>query len=141
MEVAIVATTEAVVAAAVVVVIVVETDVVFVMPVTCVAVLAAGPGKTITFTPPGDTQVVKEGEDLRVRCSADCSPTCSYTWVLGSDRIPTTGGVLELRAVDRQQKGMYSCLADNGLGSQGTKLLTVDVQCMCLHLGISYFYV
>ena len=89
----------------------------------------AGPGSTITFSPPGERQVVKEGDDLVVFCSADCSPPCTYKWVFDSRELLTQNGRLELPRVNRGQKGLYSCVADNGFGNQGTKPLTVDVEC------------
>ncbi|XP_076438582.1 hemicentin-2-like [Babylonia areolata] len=95
---------------------------------TVVVDIQTGPGSTITFTPPGDSQVIREGEDLLVRCSADCVPACTYTWLFGTQELDSVDGRLELRAVDRAQKGTYSCVADNGFGNQGTKPLNVAVR-------------
>ncbi|KAK7495372.1 hypothetical protein BaRGS_00013311 [Batillaria attramentaria] len=90
--------------------------------------IQTGPGSTLTFIPPGNRQVVTEGEDLLVTCSADCSPSCRYTWRHNTEDLQTQGGQLELASIDRDQKGLYTCVADNGFGNQGTKQLNVDVQ-------------
>ncbi|KAK7106149.1 hypothetical protein V1264_017439 [Littorina saxatilis] len=88
----------------------------------------AGPGTSLTFTPPGSKQVLREGGSLSVTCSADCNPPCTYMWIFNEEEIPTSRGRLELSNVGREEKGVYSCLADNGLGNQGRKPLNVEVQ-------------
>lgn len=90
--------------------------------------IQTGPGSTITFTPPANRQVVTEGGDLLVKCSADCSPACRYTWRYNTEDLATQEGQLSLVDISRDDKGLYTCVADNGYGNQGTKQLKVDVQ-------------
>ncbi|PVD27511.1 hypothetical protein C0Q70_12673 [Pomacea canaliculata] len=88
----------------------------------------SGPGSNLTFRPEGNRQVVREGGDLLVTCSADCSPPCSYRWKFGTEELTTAGGHLDLPVISRNQSGLYTCIAQNGNGNQGTRQLSVDVQ-------------
>ncbi|XP_041361845.1 putative pregnancy-specific beta-1-glycoprotein 7 [Gigantopelta aegis] len=55
---------------------------------------------------------VDESESLTVKCSADCKPSCTYTWSY-LDRGIATGSRLHLTHITRQEAGYYKCMARN----------------------------
>ena len=89
----------------------------------------AGPGNTVRIEPEGDIYNVTEGEQLRMRCSAVCSPPCTYTWYYGYERVKSPDGSLILNGVLRNSSGPFVCYAANDVGLQGSRLVQVDVLC------------
>ncbi|XP_041372995.1 deleted in malignant brain tumors 1 protein-like [Gigantopelta aegis] len=58
---------------------------------------------------------VREGENVSVNCSADCSPPCSYSWSLG-DELITSSSWLTLTNIKRSEVGsVYKCTVNNTL--------------------------
>ncbi|XP_027632255.1 sialic acid-binding Ig-like lectin 16 [Tupaia chinensis] len=64
---------------------------------------------------------ILEGAILRLVCAADSNPSATLSWVL-EDRVlscsrPSSPGVLELPRVEAGDSGLYTCRAENRLGS------------------------
>ena len=83
---------------------------------------------SIELFPSDNSQVLNEGASISLKCSADCSPACSYTWYLGNDAVNSTGGVLSLVAVGPEDAGTYRCTAQNSIGLASSDIVTVVVQ-------------
>ncbi|XP_060113668.1 sialic acid-binding Ig-like lectin 14 [Heteronotia binoei] len=68
------------------------------------------------------TQIVaQEGDSLLVRCNADGNPAGAETWVkkpqLSTAQLPTSNNTLQFLDLKLQDKGEYTCRAENGEGS------------------------
>ena len=68
-----------------------------------------------------------------MKCSAVCSPACTYTWYFGFDRVKSDDGKLVIDEVTRNKSGPFVCYAANDVGLQGSRLIQVDVLCESLH--------
>ncbi|XP_071094918.1 hemicentin-2-like [Haliotis cracherodii] len=82
---------------------------------------------TLQFNGNIDNVSVVEGDPLTVRCSADCNPACTVTWLDTSRLRVITGqkeAVLYIPAVDRSVSGQYTCNVNNthGMSSRSLKL-------------------
>ena len=73
-------------------------------------------------------QIVNEGSDLRLNCTAEGNPVPNITWTRPSDnsivRMPLTN-------INVKDEGIYRCTADNGIGKPVTKDVLVNVHCKC----------
>lgn len=53
------------------------------------------------------------GSNLTMLCSAQSSPPAQFQWAFRGQSVNTTGPLLELYSVTKDQSGPYSCLAFN----------------------------
>ena len=82
--------------------------------------------------PPSITEVtgniVNEGENVTLNCSAKGTPDPNTTWTNLSDYSVVT---MPLININRHDVRDYRCTAYNGVGSPATKDVFIDVQCKC----------
>ncbi|XP_067655028.1 vascular cell adhesion protein 1-like [Haliotis asinina] len=79
----------------------------------------------IHFDGTRDKLQIEEGKHVTVRCSADCNPACSVTWMEISRQVVITGhreAVLSIAAVDVSLSGQYTCHVNNTHGSASRNL-------------------
>ncbi|XP_043291939.1 sialic acid-binding Ig-like lectin 5 isoform X2 [Cervus canadensis] len=69
---------------------------------------------------------VQEGQVLRLLCAADSNPPAQLSWFRGSPALEVTAisstGVLELPRVGAAEEEVFTCQAQNPLGSQNISL-------------------
>lgn len=95
----------------------------------CVCYPLAGPGNTVKIEPSLAVYEISEGTDLQMKCSATCSPRCTYTWYFDFERVKARDGILLKPNVSRADSGPYICYAANDVGIQGSNQIKVDVVC------------
>lgn len=79
-------------------------------------------------------QVVLEGSNLTLDCSATGNPTPNITWRKdGSSAVLHQGETYIIVNVTRHAAGDYICTAWNGMGSQKNVTATVHVHCELLY--------
>ncbi|XP_075215679.1 uncharacterized protein LOC142321462 isoform X2 [Lycorma delicatula] len=80
--------------------------------------------------------VVREGENIRLRCAATGTPRPTVQWQkLDSSTIPmgswqevsATGDTLNLTHVNRLHMGIYMCVADNGISPPANHTFNLEV--------------
>ncbi|XP_043291940.1 sialic acid-binding Ig-like lectin 6 isoform X3 [Cervus canadensis] len=75
---------------------------------------------------------VQEGQVLRLLCAADSNPPAQLSWFRGSPALEVTAisstGVLELPRVGAAEEEVFTCQAQNPLGSQNISL-SLSVVC------------
>ncbi|XP_046577374.1 hemicentin-2-like isoform X2 [Haliotis rubra] len=92
-----------------------------------------GPARlpVIALTPNTSTLTTELGSAVSVRCAAEGNPTPRVSWRKANGSLPSnvlvTGGLLTLARVERENDGVYVCMAVNGLG-QTQKTLRLSVQ-------------
>lgn len=69
-------------------------------------------------------------EDKRVTfyCNATGNPSPEVAWIR-SGEVLVKDSAYVISAINRSQKGIYECMAWNGIGDNSTSNCTVDVQC------------
>ena len=85
-------------------------------------------------------QVVLEGNNLTLRCSASGNPTPNITWTKDkSSLVLHQGDTYSIVDIDRNAAGNYTCTAWNGVGEQKKPLLQYlyTVSCVTLTFGES----
>ena len=66
---------------------------------------------------------------MELFCDAEGSPEPNVTWRTADGSI-TSGSVLIIENIQRTQKGVYTCIADNfGPGKAAEKQIEIVVQC------------
>ena len=72
---------------------------------------------------------VKEGHSAALFCEArgEPSPTIHWTWDADTQPIPTP--TIKFSSVSRNEAGLYTCHAENGIGTPNSKPLELKVQC------------
>ncbi|GFN86122.1 hemicentin-2, partial [Plakobranchus ocellatus] len=94
------------------------------VPITVIS----GGGATVQFEPPETSIVVSEGQPYSVSCEARCAPECQVNWTReGRPVIKSNGNILQFGAVERSDKGVYSCRANNSAGTDIAQLFSLDV--------------
>ncbi|GFR99302.1 hemicentin 2 [Elysia marginata] len=94
------------------------------VPVTIIS----GGGATVQFDPPDTSVVVSEGRPYSVTCQSRCAPECQVTWTRdGKPVASSAGALLQFAAVQRGDKGVYSCMARNVAGTDISQLFSLDV--------------
>lgn len=88
-------------------------------------VFSAVPPKAIIHKCP---TTVTEENIATFNCSATGNPSPKVAWIR-SGEVMMEGGAYEISAIHRRQKGIYECMAWNGIGNNSTASCTVDVQC------------
>ena len=91
---------------------------------TWIADLAA----SIHFVPERETVFIREGDNLHVKCIADCYPSCNYQWRKGAEPY-FNGSVLKIQSVSRRDAGDYDCRVSDYTNGSATKTLAIRVQC------------
>ncbi|XP_068733723.1 limbic system-associated membrane protein-like [Montipora capricornis] len=83
---------------------------------------------TITVLSPNQT--VNESNDVRLSCHASGTPPPSITWSKASNEEKTLNSstVLSLKNINRNQDGLYQCIANNGPG-KAIASVRVTVHC------------
>lgn len=74
---------------------------------------------------------LEEGKDsLILRCVADANPPASIVWRrAGRSEIASLQESLQLRPVGRRDAGLYTCQAQNSVGTSDTMSVQLDVKC------------
>ncbi|KAK6642604.1 hypothetical protein RUM43_004106 [Polyplax serrata] len=87
------------------------------------------------FVPPKPI-VVREGENVRMRCAAEGRPKPSVEWrkfdgstiPVGSwQAISVPGHALNITRINRQHMGVYMCIADNGIPPPANQTFVLEV--------------
>ncbi|XP_033758554.1 uncharacterized protein LOC117340884 isoform X2 [Pecten maximus] len=87
--------------------------------------IAAGPGKSMSLSPPTTSYTMTEGSTLPdITCTADCRPGCTFVWTRQDNITFTLSPVLSLGHLDISEQGTYTCSARN---DQGESSLSVHV--------------
>ena len=80
--------------------------------------------------------IVTEGSTVTLQCSATGKPnTITYTWKHASNdiiiggRYSLNGGSLTISNIIRDDDGIYTCYASNGVGQPDSASATVTVYC------------
>ena len=95
--------------------------------------------ESATLSPPTTTYIVTEGDTLpSISCIASCRPQCTFMWT-GPNVPGGTTNDLYLQNINRNQKGTFNCTATNGVGSEMSSNLEVDVRCKLI-LYLSVFF-
>lgn len=76
---------------------------------------------------------LEEGKDnLVLRCEADANPPASIVWRrAGRSEIASLSESLQLRPVGRRDSGLYSCQAQNSVGTSDVLSVQLDIKCKC----------
>ena len=75
--------------------------------------------------------VVNESIDAKLFCNVTGSPVPSIKWIrrsTGEVTIASNNNALVFAAINRNESGIYQCIANNSIGSH-SKNCTVDVHC------------
>lgn len=74
---------------------------------------------------------LEEGKDnLHLRCEADGNPPASIVWRrAGRSEIASLTESLQLRPVGRRDSGVYTCQAQNSVGTSDTLSVQLDIKC------------
>ncbi|XP_033758556.1 uncharacterized protein LOC117340884 isoform X3 [Pecten maximus] len=97
--------------------------------------IAAGPGKSMSLSPPTTSYTMTEGSTLPdITCTADCRPGCTFVWTRQDNITFTLSPVLSLGHLDISEQGTYTCSARNDQGESSLSvhvviLDSVDVGC------------
>ncbi|KAK7886851.1 hypothetical protein WMY93_026472 [Mugilogobius chulae] len=70
-----------------------------------------GPDDVIVRTSPSD--YCEEGSNVLMSCSADSRPAAQFKWLLNGELLSFTGAQFELKNIQMNQSGNYSCQAFN----------------------------
>ena len=72
---------------------------------------------------------VAEGESITLYCNITAAnPTASITWLNpANSTMPHTKGKIQLSPINRNQNGVYTCQASNGVGMIARKTTEVFV--------------
>ena len=88
----------------------------------------------MTFTPAEEYIANVVGQSLgSIVCSAQCNPPCQFKWIQPEGTV-VDGSNLEISSLSKNDHGTFTCHAGNGYGNNGTKNLTVTVNCKYLML-------
>ena len=75
-------------------------------------------------------QVVLEGNNLTLRCSAPGNPTPNITWTKDkSSSVLYQGDTYSIVDIDRNAAGNCTCTTWNGVGEQKKAIVAVSVHC------------
>lgn len=80
----------------------------------------------------GSPQIdLEEGKDsLVLRCEADANPPASIVWRrAGRSEISSLTEGLQLRPVGRRDSGLYTCQAQNSVGTSDALSVQLDIKC------------
>jgi len=80
------------------------------------------------------TEVVNAGDPVKLECYAGGVPTPSISWRRENNALLPTGGsifkgnVLNIPSVQKEDRGTYYCIADNGVSRGDRRNVNVEVQ-------------
>ncbi|XP_030250462.1 carcinoembryonic antigen-related cell adhesion molecule 6-like [Sparus aurata] len=80
---------------------------------------------TLTLSPSQESYV--EGSSVTLSCSAVCSPSALFSWILNGRNLTDTGPELKLVNIQMSQSGNYSCQAFNNITLRYETSLVVSV--------------
>lgn len=90
---------------------------------------------TVVATPPEGHIRVKEGEEVNLQCEVSGNPLPSVVWSKQDGILPQSAhktcpkdSCLTLASVHRDDSGVYTCSADNGVGQPDTASITLTVE-------------
>lgn len=75
------------------------------------------------------------GQSVYLSCYADGFPKPKITWRRENNDILPTGGavykgnILAIHNINKQDRGTYYCIADNGVGKGAQRHVGVEVEC------------
>lgn len=74
---------------------------------------------------------LEEGKDsLVLRCEADANPPANIVWRrAGRSEIASLQESMQLRPVSRRDSGLYTCQAQNSIGSSEALSVQLDIKC------------
>ena len=75
---------------------------------------------------------VTEGDNTTLYCNATGNPVPNTAWIKAGE-VVSYSKRLVIANISRSESGSYKCLAWNGVGNNGTKSCTVDIQCKLRH--------
>ncbi|XP_037084586.1 protein amalgam-like isoform X2 [Pollicipes pollicipes] len=86
----------------------------------------------VTTDPAQGVLVIRQGQPVRLSCTADANPPATITWTRKGGVLPNgeqklEGETLEVAAVDRSHMGSYTCTVDNGVGKAVVKDFRLEV--------------
>ncbi|CAL8288239.1 unnamed protein product [Gadus morhua 'NCC'] len=81
---------------------------------------------SVTLSPSGE---IKEGGSVTLRCSTDANPAAKYTWFKDNQSLPWgPSQPYTFPSVRPEDRGRYSCHAENKYGQLSSNSIIVDVQ-------------
>lgn len=85
---------------------------------------------------------LEEGIDsLVLRCQADANPPANIVWRrAGRSEIASLQESLQLRPVGRRDAGLYTCQAQNSVGTSEALSVQLDVKCELFFTYFKEFY-
>ncbi|KAG8009939.1 Hemicentin-1 [Nibea albiflora] len=86
--------------------------------------IAYGPDNMALTVNGQNTTSFSPGSNLTMLCSAQSDPPAALQWVVRGELVNTTGPLLELLSVSKDQSGLYSCLAFNKHTNMNSSITT-----------------
>ena len=85
------------------------------------------------------TMTVTEGETVTLFCNVTAAnPAANITWLNHANLpIPNTNGRTQLSSINRNQNGVYTCQASNGVGVAAFATTALTVHCKLFSLSLS----
>jgi len=90
---------------------------------------------TVIASPPHGAISVKEGEEVNLQCEVSGNPQPSVVWSKQDGNVPQAShrtcpknSCLTLSSVSRDDSGVYTCSADNGVGQPDSATINLTVQ-------------
>lgn len=86
------------------------------------------------------------GQSVYLSCYADGFPKPKITWRRENNDILPTGGavykgnILAIHNINKQDRGTYYCIADNGVGKGAQRHVGVEVECKYINVIVIFVY-
>uniref|UniRef100_A0A671WVH4 Ig-like domain-containing protein n=1 Tax=Sparus aurata TaxID=8175 RepID=A0A671WVH4_SPAAU len=72
---------------------------------------------------------IVEGSSVTLTCSSDANPAANYTWYKENQTLlPGPKGIYHFSSISSEDRGIYSCMAENQYGEINSSSLFIDVQ-------------